>query len=159
MRIAVIGTGIAGMVAAYLLAPEHELVVYEANDYLGGHTHTVDVAVDGRAYPVDTGFLVFNETTYPHFVTLLRRLGVGWQPTNMSFSVQDEASGLEFGFRTLRGVVAQPGNLFRPAFLKLLYEIWRFRREAPELGIRPPWGNIWPPKAIPGLLCSSFSSL
>lgn len=81
MRIAVIGTGIAGMVAAYLLAPEHEPVVNEANDYLGGHTHTVDVAVDGRTYPVDTGFLVCNETTYPCFVTLLRRLGVGWQPT------------------------------------------------------------------------------
>lgn len=134
MRIAVIGTGIAGMVAAYLLAPEHELVVFEANDYVGGHTHTVDVTVAGRTYPVDTGFIVFNETTYPHFVTLLRRLGVTWQPANMSFSVQDEASGLEFGFRTLRGVFAQPGNLFRPAFLRLLYDLWRFRRESPELG-------------------------
>jgi uncharacterized protein len=133
MRIAVIGTGIAGMVAAYLLAPEHDLVVFEANDYIGGHTNTIDVNVAGRTYPVDTGFIVFNEVTYPNFVTLLRRLGVAWQPTNMSFSVQDEATGLEFGFRTLRGVFAQPQNLWRPAFLRLLRDIWRFRRESTEL--------------------------
>jgi predicted NAD/FAD-binding protein len=133
MRIAVIGTGIAGMVAAYLLAPDHDLVVFEANDYMGGHTHTIEVQVAGRTYAVDTGFIVFNESTYPHFVTLLRRLGVSWQPTNMSFSVQNAAAGLEFGFRTLRGVFAQPQNLWRPAFLRLLWDIWRFRRESPEL--------------------------
>jgi uncharacterized protein len=133
MRIAVIGTGIAGMVATYLLAPDHDLVIFEANDYIGGHTHTIDVHSADRTYAVDTGFIVFNETTYPNFVTLLKRLGVTWQPTNMSFSVQDEAAGLEFGFRTLRGVFAQPQNLWRPAFLRLLWDIWRFRRESPEL--------------------------
>ncbi len=133
MRIAVIGTGIAGMVAAYLLAPEHDLVVFEANDYIGGHTHTIDVQAAGRTYPVDTGFIVFNESTYPNFVTLLKRLGVTWQPTNMSFSVQDDAAGLEFGFRTLRGVLAQPQNVWRPAFLRLLWDIRRFRRESGEL--------------------------
>jgi predicted NAD/FAD-binding protein len=133
MKIAVIGTGIAGMVAAYLLAPDHDLVIFEANDYIGGHTHTIDVQAAGRTYAVDTGFIVFNEPTYPNFVTLLKRLGVTWQPTNMSFSVQDEDAGLEFGFRTLRGVFAQPQNLFRPAFLRLLWDIRRFRRESPEL--------------------------
>ncbi len=133
MRIAVIGTGIAGMVAAYLLAPDHELVVFEAEDYLGGHTRTLDVQKAGRTYAVDTGFIVFNEATYPNFVTLLKRLGVSWQPTNMSFSVQDEATGLEFGFRTLWGVFAQPQNLFRPSFWRLLWDIRRFRRESPEL--------------------------
>jgi uncharacterized protein len=133
MRIAVIGTGIAGMVAAYLLAPDHDLVIFEANDYIGGHTHTIDVQAAGRTYAVDTGFIVFNESTYPNFVTLLKRLGVTWQPTNMSFSVQDDATGLEFGFRTLRSVFAQPQNLFRPSFLRLLWDILRFRRQSPEL--------------------------
>jgi predicted NAD/FAD-binding protein len=134
MKIAVIGTGIAGMVAAYLLAKEHDLVVFEANDYLGGHTNTIPVNLGGHIFPVDTGFIVFNEVTYPNFVTLLKCLGVPWQPTNMSFSVQDAATGLEFGFRTLRGVFAQPQNLWRPAFLRLLRDIWRFRRDSGELG-------------------------
>jgi predicted NAD/FAD-binding protein len=133
MRVAVIGTGIAGMVAAHLLADEHDLVVFEANDYIGGHTNTIPVSHEGRIYPVDTGFMVFNETTYPHFVKLLRRLQVPWQPTNMSFSVQDAASGLEFGFRSLGGVFAQPQNLWRPAFLRILWDIRRFRRESLEL--------------------------
>lgn len=135
MRIAIIGTGIAGMVAAYLLAPDHDLVIFEANDYIGGHTHTIDVQAAGRTYAVDTGFIVFNESTYPNFVTLLKRLGVIWQPTNMSFSVQDDATGMEFGFRTLRGVFAQPQNLWRPAFLRLLWDIRRFRRESGELAL------------------------
>jgi predicted NAD/FAD-binding protein len=133
VRIAIIGTGIAGMVAAYLLAPNHDVAIFEANDYIGGHTHTIDVQAAGRTYAVDTGFIVFNESTYPNFITLLKRLGVTWQPTNMSFSVQDGATGLEFGFRTLRSVFAQPQNVVRPAFLRLLWDIWRFRRESGEL--------------------------
>jgi predicted NAD/FAD-binding protein len=133
MRVAVIGTGIAGMVAAYLLAQEHDLVVFEANDYIGGHTNTIPVSQGGRTYPLDTGFMVFNETTYPNFVKLLKRLKVTWQPTNMSFSVQDAASGLEFGFRSLSGVFAQPRNLWRPAFFRMLWDIGRFRRKSMEL--------------------------
>ena len=133
MRIAVIGAGIAGMVSAYLLAPEHDLVVFEANDYVGGHTNTVEVTAAGQIYPVDTGFIVFNETTYPNFVTLLKRLGVTWQPTNMSFSVQIAARGLEYGFRTLRGLFAQPRNLWNPDFHRLLWDIRRFRRAFREL--------------------------
>jgi uncharacterized protein len=133
MRVAVIGTGIAGLVAAYLLANEHDLVVFEANDYIGGHTNTIPVRYGGRTYPVDTGFMVFNEATYPHFVKLLKRLQVTWEPTNMSFSVQDAATGLEFGFRSLSGVFAQPQNLWRPAFLRMLWDIWRFRQKSGEL--------------------------
>jgi predicted NAD/FAD-binding protein len=133
MRVAVIGTGIAGMTAAYLLAAEHDLVVFEANDYLGGHTNTIPVSQGGRTYPLDTGFIVFNETTYPHFVKLLRRLEVPWEPANMSFSVQEAATGLEFGFRSLWGVFAQPQNLWRPSFLRMLWDIWRFRQKSAEL--------------------------
>jgi predicted NAD/FAD-binding protein len=133
MRIAVIGTGIAGMVAAYLLAQDHDLAVFEANDYLGGHTNTAEAAMGGRTYPVDTGFIVFNETTYPNLVTLLKRLGVPWQPANMSFSVQNAATGLEYGFRTLNGLLAQRRNLLRPAFYRLLWDIGRFRRQSREL--------------------------
>jgi predicted NAD/FAD-binding protein len=88
MRIAVIGTGIAGMVTAYLLGEDHELVVFEAEDYVGGHTNTIDVSLNGKSYAVDTGFIVFNEKTYPNFVKLMKRLGVTWKASNMSFSVQ-----------------------------------------------------------------------
>lgn len=133
MRIAIIGMGIAGMVAAHLLAPEHDLVVFEEQDYLGGHTHTIPVTVGSQTYPVDTGFIVFNEETYPHFVTLLRRLGVSWQPTNMSFSVRHGATGLEYGFRSLRGLFAQRRNLWSPEFYRLLWDITRFQRDCQEL--------------------------
>ena len=95
MRIAVIGSGISGMTAAYLLSEDHEVVVYEANDYIGGHTNTVDVNLNGDRYAVDTGFIVFNEQTYPNFIKLMNRLGVDWKLSNMSFSVQCEKTGLE----------------------------------------------------------------
>lgn len=133
MRLAVIGAGISGLVAAYLLSPEHEVTVFEANPHPGGHSRTVEVPVNGRTYPVDTGFVVFNETTYPNFVKLLRRLGVSWQPANMSFSITNAQTGMEFGFRTLNGLFAQRRNLVRPAFYRLLFDIWRFRRESGEL--------------------------
>jgi len=96
MRIAVIGSGISGMVSAYLLSQDHDIVLYEANDYIGGHTNTVDVSIRGVSYPVDTGFIVFNEKTYPNFIKLMRSLGVAWQPSNMSFSVQCDQTGLVF---------------------------------------------------------------
>ena len=82
---------------------------------------------------MDTGFIVFNEVTYPNFVTLLKRLGIPWQPTNMSFSVQNAATGLEYGFRTLNGLFAQRRNVWRPAFFRLLWDIWRFQRDCREL--------------------------
>ena len=133
MRIAVIGTGIAGMVAAYLLSDEHELVVFEAEDYIGGHTHTIDVSLNGDTYAVDTGFIVFNEKTYPNFVRLMKRLGIAWQPSNMSFSVQCKRTGLEFSPSSLNSLFIQRKNLLRPSFYRMISDIFKFRRESEAL--------------------------
>ena len=134
MRIAVIGAGISGLTTAYLLSQEHDIVVFEANDYIGGHTHTIDVtAGNGQVFAVDTGFIVFNENTYPNFMALMERLGVAWQPSNMSFSVQCAKTGLFFCPSTLNSIFAQRRNLLRPAFYRMLSDALRFRREASEL--------------------------
>jgi predicted NAD/FAD-binding protein len=133
MRIAIIGAGISGLTAAYLLAGDHEIVVFEANDYIGGHTHTVDVTCNGTTYPVDTGFIVFNQKTYPNFIRLMRRLGVPWQPSTMSFSVQCDRTGLEYSPSTFNSLFAQRSNLFRPSFYRMLVDVLRFRKEALEL--------------------------
>ena len=130
MRVAIVGTGISGMVAAYLLSREHEVVVYEANDYIGGHTHTVEVESAGRRYAVDTGFIVYNERTYPGFCRLLDQLGVASQPTEMSFSVRCAATGLEYNGHNLNTLFAQRRNLLRPRFYRMLADILRFNREA-----------------------------
>ena len=133
MRIAIIGSGISGMTAAHLLSEDHDVTVYEANDYIGGHTHTHDITLDGRDYAVDTGFIVFNRKTYPKFVTLMGRLGVSWRDSNMSFSVKCARTGLEFSPSTFAGLVAQRRNLLRPAFYRMIMDAMRFRREAVEL--------------------------
>ena len=133
MRIAVIGSGISGMVSAYLLSQDHDIVMYEADNYIGGHTHTIDVSTSGISYPVDTGFIVFNEKTYPNFIKLMRSLGVAWQPSNMSFSVQCDQTGLVFSPSTLNALFVQRKNLFRPSFYRMLWDALRFRREASEL--------------------------
>ena len=133
MRIAVIGTGISGMTAAYLLSEDHEIVVFEANDYIGGHTNTVDVSFNGDQYAVDTGFIVFNEKTYPNFVKLMRRLGVDWQNSVMSFSVQCEKTGLEFSPSTLNSLFIQRRNLLRPSFYRMLWDVMRFKRDSEML--------------------------
>ena len=132
-RIAIVGTGIAGMTAAYLLARNHELVVFEANDYIGGHSHTVMVPSEDGEIGVDTGFIVHNRRTYPHFCRLLDRLGVATQPSDMSFSFRDETTGLEHAAPELRRLFAQPRNLWRPRFWRMLGQIRRFYREAPRL--------------------------
>jgi predicted NAD/FAD-binding protein len=133
MKIAVIGAGISGMVAAYLLCQDHDVVVFEANDYIGGHTNTIDVEFNGANHKVDTGFIVFNKENYPNFVKLMERLGVPYQPSNMSFSVQCEQTGLEYCPSTLNSLFAQRSNLFRPSFYRMLLEVFRFRREAQEI--------------------------
>lgn len=133
MRIAIIGTGISGLTSAYLLSEDHEVVVYEANSYIGGHTNTVDVSLNGQQYAVDTGFIVFNEKTYPHFVKLMRRLGVGWQNSVMSFSVQCEKTGLEFSPSTLNSLFIQRRNLLRPSFYRMLWDAMRFKRDSEAL--------------------------
>jgi predicted NAD/FAD-binding protein len=133
MRIAIIGSGIAGNVAAHHLHREHDIAVFEAGGHAGGHTHTHDIDLDGRRYAVDTGFIVFNDRTYPNFIGLLDELGVASQESSMSFSVRDEASGLEYNGTTLNTLFAQRRNLLRPSFLGMVREILRFNREAPAL--------------------------
>jgi len=129
VRIAVVGSGVSGLVAARLLADAHEVTVFEAADRLGGHVHTVEV--DGT--PVDTGFIVFNHATYPNFKRLIERLGVATQPSTMSFSVKCDRTGFEWNGTSLNGLFAQRRNLFRPSFLRMLRDVVRFNRAAPAV--------------------------
>jgi predicted NAD/FAD-binding protein len=134
MRIAVVGTGISGMVSAWLLTHGgHQVTVFEAGPYIGGHTNTLPIEVDGHVYPIDTGFIVFNDRTYPNFIRLLAHLGVPARPTTMSFSVRDDATGLEWNGANLDTLFAQRRNLLRPAFWRMVRDILRFGREAPRL--------------------------
>ncbi len=128
------------MVVAYLLQRDHDITVFEAADYIGGHTNTIDVALDGRTYSVDTGFIVFNDWTYPNFIRLLDELGVASQPSDMSFSVKCEETGLEYNGTTLNTLFAQRRNLLRPSFYRMIRDILRFNRAAPELLSRPEPG-------------------
>ncbi len=130
MKIAVVGSGISGLVAAYLLQREHEVVLIEADDRIGGHTNTVDVEVRGEKHRVDTGFIVYNERTYPNFCRLLEQLEVATQPSDMSFSVACEASGFEYATHSVAGMFARRRNLLDPGFYGMLAEILRFNREA-----------------------------
>lgn len=131
-RIAIIGSGISGLVCAHLLRQTHDVTIFEANDYVGGHTHTVSVALDGESYDIDTGFIVFNDRNYPNFRALLDSIDVGSVPTTMSFSVHCERSGLEYNGSSLNGLFAQRRNLLRPSFHRMIKDILRFNREAPE---------------------------
>ncbi|TNF37316.1 MAG: FAD-dependent oxidoreductase [Gammaproteobacteria bacterium] len=133
MKIAIIGTGISGNVLAYQLHKEHDITVFEANDYIGGHTHTHDIELQGRQYAIDTGFIVFNYKTYPQFTRLLDELGVAVQKSRMSFSVKCELTGLEYNGNNLNSLFAQRSNLFRPAFYRMINDILRFNRESPVL--------------------------
>ncbi len=132
MRVAVIGTGISGLTAAYLLHREHELTVFEAAPRVGGHTHTVSFDTGVRTVELDTGFIVFNDRNYQNFERLLTRIGVGWQPSDMSFSVSD-ARDFEYASTSLAGVFANRSHLGSPTFLRMLAEIPRFQRAAREL--------------------------
>lgn len=134
MRIAIVGTGIAGNVAAHRLhAAGHDITVFEAGDHVGGHADTHEIEIDGECHSIDTGFIVFNDRTYPNFVALLEELGVESQPSAMSFSVRSDDSGLEYNGSSLNGLFAQRRNLLRPSFLCMLADILRFNREAPGL--------------------------
>ncbi|EGP47298.1 NAD(P)/FAD-dependent oxidoreductase [Achromobacter insuavis] len=133
MRIAIIGSGIAGLVCAWKLGQDHDVTLYEANGYLGGHTHTHDVEQDGRRYAVDSGFIVHNPVNYPHFTAMLDDLGVRSQPTTMSFSVHQEAGGLEYNATSLDTLFCQRRNLLSPRFLGMVRDLLRFYREAPAL--------------------------
>ncbi len=129
-RIAVVGAGISGLASAWLLSRQYDVTLFEANNYLGGHAHTVDVTLEGRTHPVDTGFLVFNEHTYPHLMALFDHLGVGSVQTDMSFSVSLETPNLEWAGSSLNTVFGQKRNLLRPSFWSMLSDILRFNRES-----------------------------
>jgi predicted NAD/FAD-binding protein len=128
MKVAVIGSGIAGNVAAYKLRKEHDITVFESGSYVGGHTNTMDVYEDDRALAVDTGFIVFNDRTYPNFIRLLEEIGQESQPSEMSFSVQADDGRVEYSGSSLNGLFAQRKNLLRPAFYRMIRDILRFNR-------------------------------
>lgn len=130
MKLAIVGTGVAGLTAAAELHSAHEITVFEAGAHVGGHALTLDVEHEGRTVPVDLGFMVFNATTYPNFVQMLERLGVESRETSMGFSVSDPGAGLEYCGTSLDGLFAQRRNLLRPSFLRMLADVLRFQREA-----------------------------
>jgi uncharacterized protein len=130
LKIAVVGTGISGLSAAWLLSSRHEVTVYERADRIGGHSNTVSARVDGRVVPVDTGFIVFNELTYPNLTALFEYLGVPTEASNMSFSASLDDGRLEYCGTDLSGLFAQRRNLLRPRFLSMLADIVRFYRTA-----------------------------
>ena len=134
-RIAVVGSGISGLATALRLSADAQVTLFEAGDHFGGHAHTVDVTLDGVTHGVDTGFLVFNHRTYPQLVKLFAELGVATAASDMSFSVQAPASGLEWSGSDLGGVFAQRRNLVSPRFLSMLAQILRFNRLATQLAV------------------------
>ncbi|MGK0442006.1 MAG: putative NAD/FAD-binding protein [Pseudohongiellaceae bacterium] len=140
-KIAIIGSGISGQSAGYLLSQKHQVTLFEANDYLGGHTATVDVEVAGKCLAIDTGFIVFNDRTYPNFIKLMKQLGIDSQPTEMSFSVHNHANGLEYNGHNLNTLFAQRRNLFNPRFYGFIKEILRFNKLAKNTSVLALDGN------------------
>jgi predicted NAD/FAD-binding protein len=135
-RVAVVGSGISGLAAAWLLRETHQVTLYEAAPRLGGHTNTIDVTVDECCFPVDTGFLVFNQRTYPNLSALFELLGIEAAPSDMSFSARIEHLDLEWAGSNLGTVFGQRRNLLRPAFIGMVSDILRFNRETTELATR-----------------------
>lgn len=132
MNIAIIGSGIAGLTCAWRLAGHHQVTLFEAGSTPGGHTATVDVTTPQGTYAIDTGFIVYNDRTYPRFMGLLSELGISGQKTQMSFSVHNPETGLEYNGHTLTSLFAQRRNLVNPTFWRLLGEIVRFNRLAKQ---------------------------
>lgn len=130
LNIAIIGSGISGNTLAFYLHKKHNVTVFEANDYVGGHTHTHTIELDGEAHAVDTGFIVFNDKTYPEFEKILRVLNVPWRESTMSFSVRNEVSGLEYNGTSLNSLFAQRRNLLSPRFYRMILDILRFNKES-----------------------------
>ena len=133
MNIAIVGSGISGLYAAHYLSKQHQVTVYEANAYPGGHTDTHAITLAGKNYAVDTGFIVFNEHNYHYFCRFLNDLGVASQLSDMSFSVTNALTGLEYNATTLDKLFCQRRNLLRPRFYRMVRDILRFYREAPAL--------------------------
>jgi uncharacterized protein len=142
MKIAIIGTGISGLTTAHLLSKKYDITVFEANDYIGGHTATVDVQVPSGKYAIDTGFIVFNNWTYDNFIKLMTTLKVAWKDSSMSFSVKSQASGLEYNGTSLNSLFAQRSNFFRPSFYRMVKDIMRFNKESHQVLESPTNENL-----------------
>ncbi|CCN82794.1 putative AMINE OXIDASE [Vibrio nigripulchritudo SFn27] len=139
MKIAIIGSGISGLTCGYYLHQEHDVTIFEANDYIGGHTATIDVERKGRTYAVDTGFIVYNDRTYPNFISMMNEIGVTGTPTQMSFSVSNQSNGLEYNGHTLSTLFAQKRNFLNPKFYHFIYEILRFNKLAKKAVDENDW--------------------
>ena len=135
MKIAIIGSGISGLTSAYLLNRNHDITVFEANDYIGGHTHTHNIKIKDKEYAVDTGFIVYNERTYPNFIKLLDTLGVERQVSTMGFSVKSASEDYEYAGESLNSLFAKRSNIFRLGFLRMLYEMYRFGKKSDSTGL------------------------
>jgi len=133
MRIAIIGGGVSGLTVGYRLHEQFDVTLFEANDYVGGHTNTISVPTDNGNIAVDTGFIVFNDRTYPNFIALLNELSVPFQETRMTFSVSCDQTGLEYSGTGLNGIFAQRKNILRPWFYRLLMDFVRFKKDAERL--------------------------
>ncbi|WP_163937638.1 NAD(P)/FAD-dependent oxidoreductase [Paraferrimonas sp. SM1919] len=133
MKIAIIGSGISALTCAHLLSEQHQVEVFEKNHYIGGHTNTVSVEVEGKTHRVDTGFIVFNDRTYPNFLKLLDRIGFRPKASEMSFSCRNELTGLEYNGHNLNTLFSQRKNIFSPKFYKLISEIVRFNNQSKAL--------------------------
>jgi len=147
-NIAIIGSGISGLTAAYLLSKKHQVTVFEKEPIIGGHTATVDIEKSGEHHAIDTGFIVFNDKTYPNFLALLDEIGIGKQATEMSFSVHNCQTGLEYNGHNLNTLFAQRRNLFKPRFWFLVKEILRFNKLCKSIYEKDSY--------IPGLTLGTF---
>ena len=134
MKIAIIGSGISGLTSAYLLNRNHDVTIFEANDYIGGHTHTHNINIDGKNYSIDTGFIVYNERTYPNFIKLLDQLNIERQLSTMGFSVKSASQDYEYAGESLNTLFAKRSNIFRINFWRMLYEMYHFGKKADSLG-------------------------
>src|ERR1700753_1394077 len=137
-KIAIVGTGIAGLGSAFLLNPAHEITVYEKAPRIGGHSRTVTVDYDGRAVPVDTGFIVFNRPNYPNLTGMFEHLGGPSHASDMTFAASIRDGWLEWGARDLNAVIGQRSNLLRPRFAMLLRDVFRFNSRAEDTVERHP---------------------
>jgi len=137
-KVAVVGAGISGMMTAWMLHKRHDVTVFQNQNYLGGHTHTHEFEADGKVWPVDSGFIVYNNKTYPNFIRLLERLGVEGRPTSMSFSVISDRDNLEYNGTSINALFAQRTNIIRPRFWRMIYGILAFNAECKKIVTEQP---------------------